>query len=112
MTELDLSNESISEQSVALELPDEVYGNGGGVAVSLAASESAAEIFWNFPVVGELRRTDAGLKGEILVGSLPALARHVVRYGGAVQVLSPQAARDLVKEFALKSLGDAGVGEE
>lgn len=112
MTELALSSESVSEQSKALEVPDEVYGNGGGVAVSLSASESAAEIFWNFPVVGEVKRTDAGLEGEILVGSLPALARHVVRYGGAVRVLSPQAARDLVREFALQSLGEAGVGEE
>lgn len=93
-------------------IPDEVYGSGEGELVELIAENQAGEIFWNFPVAGQLTKKDGKIHGSIRVGNIAAIARHVVRYGGAVEVIAPESARQAVREFAAKSLDGDQLVEE
>jgi proteasome accessory factor C len=93
-------------------IPDEVYGTGEGELVELIAENQAGEIFWNFPVAGPVTKKDGKIHGFIKVGNIAAIARHVVRYGGAVEVVAPDGARQAVREFAAKSLEGTQVADE
>ena len=103
---------AISKEATQETIPDEVYGQGHGEVVEIAADPSAAEIFWNFPVEGQLSKVDGRTHGFIKVGNIAAIARHVVRYGGAVEVIAPPSARDAVRDFAARSLDGEAVTEE
>lgn len=109
---LTLTTQDISEAAMLEEIPDEVYGTGEGELIELVAESQAGEIFWNFPVDGKLTKRDGKLHGFIRVGNIAAIARHVVRYGGAVEVIAPESARQAVREFATKSLSGNQVTEE
>jgi hypothetical protein len=39
------------------------------------------------------------------IGYLPNLGKLISVYGGAAKVIAPQAARDVVRDFALQALG-------
>ena len=106
------TNTAISKEAKAVAIPDEVYGTGQGETVEIAAEAQANEIFSNFPIDGQLTKKDGRIHGSIKVGNIAAIARHVVRYGGAVEVLAPQLARDAVRDFAAKSLDGEAVTEE
>lgn len=103
---------SISQAAKLEVIPDEVYGTGQGEVVQLVADSQATEIFWNFPVEGQVTKKDGKVFGAIRVGNIAAIARHVVRYGGAVAVISPESARQAVRDFATKSLEGDQVTEE
>lgn len=109
---LTLTTQDISEAAMLEEIPDEVYGTGEGELIELVAESQAGEIFWNFPVDGKLIKRDGKLHGFIRVGNIAAIARHVVRYGGAVEVIAPESARQAVRDFATKSLSGNQVTEE
>ncbi len=103
--QLELTNQKISAESLAMDIPEEVFGDGAReISVKIAADPEAAEIFWNFPSYSNLTNKDGEIVGEILVGSLRALGRHITRYGGMVRVLEPQEARAAVKAFAQAAL--------
>jgi proteasome accessory factor C len=106
------TKEPISKEATQEIIPDEVYGTGLGEVVEIAADPAAAEIFWNFPVEGQLTKVDGRTHGFIKVGNIAAIARHVVRYGGAVEVIAPPAARHAVRDFAARSLDGEVVTEE
>ena len=102
---LDLTTQRISEEALAAEIPEEVFGDGDReITVKIAADPEAAEIFWNFPSYSNLTTKDGQIVGEIMVGSLRALGRHITRYGGLVRVLEPQEAKMAVKAFAEAAL--------
>lgn len=102
---LDLTTQRISEEALAAEIPEEVFGDGAReITVKIAADPEAAEIFWNFPSYSNLTTRDGQIVGEIMVGSLRALGRHITRYGGLVRVLEPQEAKLAVKAFAAAAL--------
>lgn len=104
LSNLKVSDQQISATSRDLSLTDEIYGDGAGATVEIEASKSAEEIFWNFPSTPPQVKPDGNLKGEIKVGNLEALARHIVRYGGEVRVIAPEEARQAVARFALAAL--------
>ncbi|MEY3561085.1 MAG: hypothetical protein RL068_237 [Actinomycetota bacterium] len=95
---------AISAQSLELEVPEAIFGETAGQEVTIAADSGAAEIFWNFPLAQPPAEEQGRLVGKILVGNLEAIARHVVRYGGKVEVLAPKQARDAVIRFARTAL--------
>ena len=102
---LDLTTQRISEEALAAEIPEEVFGDGDReITVKIAADPEAAEIFWNFPSYSNLTTKDGQIVVEIMVGSLRALGRHITRYGGLVRVLEPQEAKMAVKAFAEAAL--------
>lgn len=91
----------ISKEGLEAQIPDEVFGDGHKEQlVKISAMPEAAEIFWNFPSYSDITQVGEELVGQILVGSLRALGRHVARYGGLVRVLEPAAAVTAVREFA------------
>lgn len=98
-------NSEVSEQGRAAEIPEDVFDGGSDQhLVKIQAGKSAAEIFWNFPVSAEPTEVDGVLVGEIRVGNLRALGRHIARYGGAVKVLSPVEAKLAVVDYARSAL--------
>jgi proteasome accessory factor C len=102
---LEITDQAVSEEALTAEIPEEVFGDGAReISVKIAADPEAAEIFWNFPSYSNLTTKDGQIVGEILVGSLKALGRHITRYGGLVRVLEPQEAKDAVRAFALAAL--------
>jgi proteasome accessory factor C len=105
MVSVEITDLAISESARALPIPDEVFGEvSSETLVKISAQPEASEIFWNFPSVGQLSQVDDQLVGEIMVGSLKSLGRHVARYGGLVRVISPQSAIDSVRQFAESAL--------
>ena len=103
----------ISKQARSATIPDEVFG--GSVdeqVIKIAAEPEAAEIFWNFPVASEPILENGRWIGKIRVGSLTGLPRHIVRFGGMVEVLEPKQARELVREFAMQTLSQPAVKDE
>lgn len=109
---LELTNQPISDQARAAEIPEEVFGDRGSeISVKIAADPEAAEIFWNFPSYSNLTTKDGEIVGEILVGSLRALGRHITRYGGLVRVLEPAGAKAAVKAFAQAALAPQATPE-
>ncbi|MFM6962687.1 MAG: helix-turn-helix transcriptional regulator [Micrococcales bacterium] len=55
---------------------------------------------------------DGTIKATLKIGYLPYFGRAVARFGGAVRVISPQAAKDAVREYALAAIGQASAGTE
>lgn len=95
----------ISEHARQAEIPEEVFDGGSDQhRVKIRCSLSASEIFWNFPLSSEPKEIDGELEGEIRVGNLAALGRHIARYGGQARVLEPKEARRAVREYALSVL--------
>jgi proteasome accessory factor C len=95
----------ISQESLGIEIPEDVFGGGEDQhIVTISCSKWASEIFWNFPLVGEPKVAGELLEGQIRVGNLRALGRHIARYGGQVKVLEPASAVLAVREYALEVL--------
>ena len=105
---ISLTDMSIPESSKRAAIPEEVFGNRvEEQVVTLAAEPEASEIFWNFPLAEEPVIKNGKYVGKIRVGGLAGLPRHIVRYGGMVEVIEPKEARRLVVEFALTALGES-----
>ncbi len=108
-----ITDEDISQQGRSAPIPEDVFG--GSVdeqEIKIAAEPEAAEIFWNFPVSGEPTLESGRWVGKIRVGSLTGLPRHIVRFGGMVEVLEPKSARAMVRDFALQTLNRPEVQDE
>lgn len=100
-----ITNEDISKQAKNASIPEEVFGGSfDQQVIKIAAEPEAAEIFWNFPVAVEPTLEGGRWVGKIRVGSLTGLPRHIVRFGGMVEVLEPSSARAAVHEFAMQTL--------
>lgn len=106
------TGQPLSPEAMSAEIPLEVFGTiSDELIVEIQASSEASEIFWNFPAVDVKRNQDGSSTGQIRVGNLQALGRHVCRYGGEVVVLGPPEARAAVTDFASRALGDERVAE-
>ncbi|HEY7854427.1 MAG TPA: WYL domain-containing protein [Aquiluna sp.] len=102
---LRVTSDPISDESKSLEIPLEVFGTESAeLSVKISAEPEAAQIFWNFPSYSQVSTKDGRLVGEISVGSLQALGRHITRYGGLVKVIEPPEAVRAVREFAQAAL--------
>lgn len=105
MVSVEVTDLEIPELARSQSIPDEVFGElSSELLVKIAAAPEASEIFWNFPSVGQLSTVNGELVGDIMVGSLRALGRHITRYAGFVRVLEPKEAVDSVRDFALGAL--------
>jgi predicted DNA-binding transcriptional regulator YafY len=104
---LELTDVAIDRQNLEAEIPDEIFGNAsGGETVKITADISAREIFTNFPTNAPPVKIGSTLSGEIRIGNLKHLGRHVARYGGLVQVLAPDEARAVVKQCVEQALSE------
>lgn len=110
---LKLSNIPITSQALSTAIPEDVFGDViDEHEVQISASLGAQEIFWNFPTTSQVIRVQDRQVGSIRVGNLAALGRHIARYGGDVVVISPQSAKEAVREFALSALATQAAPED
>ncbi len=79
------------------------------VEVLIEADPEGVAIIADFG--GKVKKIDkkTGVATAVLqIGFLPYFGRAVARFGGAVRVISPAQAREVVRDYALKALGQAG----
>ncbi len=108
MQSVELTDKGISDSSKSARIPEEIFGDRTEEqVVTISAEPEAVEIFWNFPIVAEPKISAGKYVGKIRVGGLDGLPRHIVRYGGMVEVLEPKEARARVLEFAQASMQDS-----
>ncbi|CAB4538116.1 MAG: WYL domain-containing protein [Actinobacteria bacterium] len=113
MQAIQITDEPIAKQSQVAAIPDEVFGsNLDEKIVVLSAQPEATEIFWNFPGASEPVLEKGRWVGKIRVGSLAGLPRHIIRYGGMVEVLEPKEARTMVAALARQILADTDPKDE
>lgn len=102
----ELTANPISDLAKTAEIPEEDFGaTPNEVLVTLEIEKTATELFWNFPLVGAPKEAKGKLVGQIRVGSYPALARHIAKFGSRARVIEPEAARVAVRQFANRALG-------
>jgi proteasome accessory factor C len=113
ITKIENTDKPFSQAAESAEIPLEVFGQiENETTVEIFASHEASEIFWNFPATDIQRDTEGNVTGNIQVGSLKALGRHIARYAGQVRVLSPESAIDAVRQFALHARNGATTPED
>lgn len=107
-----ITDQPVLETSLQAEIPQEVFGAiERETSVVIAADPEAREIFWNFPSYSNIKSVNGELVGEIMVGSLRALGRHIARYGGLVRVVEPEEAKQAVLGFAKAALNQGAKPE-
>ncbi len=112
MMSVEITQQPISEAAKSAEIPEDVFGSSAReIIVKIAAEPEAGEIFWNFPSHSPLIKSDGLLTGEIMVGSLKVLGRHIAKYGGLVRVLEPIEAIVAVREFAQSAISTKALAE-
>jgi proteasome accessory factor C len=97
-----------SKEARELELSDRIYeASENDTKVIVDVAPEAYELIANFDAeVLESRGDNQEIRRvEISIGYLPNLGKLIARYGGAAKVVSPPAARAIVRDFALKALG-------
>jgi proteasome accessory factor C len=80
---------------VVVELEPEAFS----IAAEFGASDSVVNL------------EDGRIRATIRIGYLPYLGKLIAEFGGAAVVVSPPEARAVVRDFALRSLGEAGLNE-
>lgn len=108
MDNVSLTDRPIDVDHKALALDDELY-SAGTDAISVAIEVDPE----GYAILSDYRaETSGALKGtvvaEIKVTDIATLPPVVSSYGGSVRVIAPAEARELVRNFALRALGESG----
>ena len=103
----------ISEQAKAAEITDEIYvPNASDIEVTVDVTPEAYRLLSQFNAEILKGQSTPGItRGVIKIGHLPDLGRIITQYGGHARVVSPKAAREVVRDFALRALGERGLTE-
>jgi proteasome accessory factor C len=103
-----VTDSPISAEALEAEINDDVYRPGEtDTLVTLEVEPEAYSLMSDFRPVEEPESVSEHIKRfKILVGDVRNLGRIVCRFGGAAKVVSPEAAKVAVREFALKALGE------
>ena len=98
----------ISEAAKGAELVDEIYTSADSdTVVTLEVDPEAYSLIFDFKPVEEPESVSQTVKRfKIHVGDVRNLGRVVARFGGAARVISPETARQSVRDFALNALGE------
>jgi proteasome accessory factor C len=98
----------ISQAALDAELVDEVYTSSEtDTVVTLEVDPEAYSLIYDFKPVEEPESVDKTVKRfKIHVGDVRNLGRVIARFGGAARVISPEIARQSVRDFALNALGE------
>lgn len=74
--------------------------------VLVEVTPEAYSLISQFKVIDQPRKvSDSAIRATIKVGRLENLGKIIARYGGAARVVEPKVARDIVRDYALASLG-------
>jgi len=96
------------KQAYALELSEELYEAGEhDTVVVVEVTPEAYDLIGNYnaEVLSSGGANDEVKRIEMKIGYLPMLGKLIAKYGGAAKVLSPVAAREVVRDYALRALG-------
>jgi proteasome accessory factor C len=98
----------ISEAALGAELVDEIYTSSEtDTVVTLEVDPEAYSLIYDFKPVEEPESVNKTVKRfKIHVGDVRNLGRVIARFGGAARVISPEIARQSVRDFALNALGE------
>jgi proteasome accessory factor C len=102
------TNNPISKQALDAELVDEIYtSTETDTVVTLEVDPEAYSLIFDFKPVEEPEAVSKNVKRfKIKVGDVRNLGRVIARFGGAARVISPEIARQSVRDFALNALGE------
>lgn len=96
----------ISQEALEQELSDEIYEpKDSDTEVILDLDSEAVSIISDYQAVPVQELENGGQRVVIKVGNLKTLGPLIARYAGAARVISPDEAKSVVKEFALRALG-------
>jgi proteasome accessory factor C len=98
----------ISQEAQDAELVDEIYTAAEtDIVVTLEVDPEAYSLIFDFKPVEEPEAVSKSVKRfKIKVGDVRNLGRVIARFGGAARVISPEIARQSVRDFALNALGE------
>lgn len=99
---------TISQAALDAELVDEIYTSSEtDTVVTLEVDPEAYSLIYDFKPVEEPESVNKTVKRfKIHVGDVRNLGRVIARFGGAARVISPEIARQSVRDFALNALGE------
>jgi proteasome accessory factor C len=99
---------AISQEAQEAELVDEIYTAAEtDIVVTLEVDPEAYSLIFDFKPVEEPEAVTKSVKRfKIKVGDVRNLGRVIARFGGAARVISPEIARQSVRDFALNALGE------
>jgi len=108
MRNASMTDSAISKAALSAELDDEVYHpSESDTLVTLEVEPEAFSLMVDFRPVEEPETVSQYVKRfKILVGDVRNLGRIVARFGGAARVISPNSAKEAIREFALKAIGE------
>ena len=103
-----MTDSAISKAALSAELDDEVdHPSETDTLVTLEVEPEAFSLMVDFRPVEEPETVSQYVKRfKILVGDVRNLGRIVARFGGAARVISPNSAKEAIREFALKAIGE------
>jgi proteasome accessory factor C len=98
----------ISQEAQEAELVDDIYTAAEtDIVVTLEVDPEAYSLIFDFKPVEEPEAVSKSVKRfKIKVGDVRNLGRVIARFGGAARVISPEIARQSVRDFALNALGE------
>jgi proteasome accessory factor C len=99
---------AISQEALNAELVDEIYtATETDTVVTLEVDPEAYSLIFDFKPVEEPESVSKTIKRfKINVGDVRNLGRVISRFGGAARVISPEVARQSVRDFALNAIGE------
>lgn len=92
----ELYKTSETDVEVVLELEPEAFS----IAAEFSSGEKVLEL------------NDGRIRTTINIGYLPHLGKLIAEFGGAAVVVSPPEARAVVRDYALRSLGESGLNNK
>lgn len=110
MRNVHITETAISSQAKAIgEIEDSLYvSQSTDISVTVELEPEAYGLISEFQTVEEPTELGAGtIRAVIKVGHLPNIATLIARYRGKAKVVEPKEARELVKNYALRVLGEA-----
>jgi proteasome accessory factor C len=104
-----LDSVKVSQQAKDAELEDELYvPSDSDIEVVLEVEAGAYGLMYDLkPIAEPVVVNKTSRRFTIKVGDVRNLGRLVTKYGGAAKVISPESARQAVKDFALAAINPA-----
>ncbi|MFM6971982.1 MAG: helix-turn-helix transcriptional regulator [Rhodoluna sp.] len=95
------------------EFDDVMYvADANDVSVTVEVEPEAYRLIADFVDISEPSSIASGrIRAEIKVGHLPNIARLISRFGGAAKVIAPPEAKKIVRDFALRAIGESASEE-
>lgn len=108
-----LLDRPVSTLAKEAEISEEIYvPNATDTEVTVEVHPEAHRLLSQFNAESITKDPETGItRGIIKIGHLPDLGRIITQYGGLARVVSPQSAREVVRDFALRALGEKGLAE-